>query len=130
MVTFAKTATFALAASALASAAPAMADPYDGYRHHGSGDAAGAAIAGGIIGLALGAIIASSGNHHNYDDDERRYHARYREQPSWNGQVYYNGAYKNGYNRYYDQRYRRGYQQGYSPDSYQQSHDGSYERGQ
>ena len=65
MVTFAKKATLALAlaASALASATPAMADPYYGGHHRGrGGDTAGAAIVGGIIGIALGAIIASSSN--------------------------------------------------------------------
>ncbi len=131
MVTFAKKATLALAlaASALASAAPAMADPYyGGYRHHeGGGDTAGAAIAGGIIGLALGAIIASSGNHHR-DYNERRYDGAYRGQPSWNGQVYNNDGYNNGYNNQYDQRYRGGYQQGYSRDGYPQRNDGYYER--
>lgn len=57
-----------LAATAITSATPAMADPY--YRGHRGGDATGAAIAGGIIGLALGAIIASSANrsHDRYAD--------------------------------------------------------------
>jgi hypothetical protein len=131
MVTAAKKATLALAlaASALASATPALADPYyGGYRHHDrGGDTAGAAIAGGIIGLALGAIIASSSNHHRRDYDERRYDGAYRGQPSWNGQVYNNG-YNGGYQGQYDQRYRGGYQQGYSRDGYPQGNDGYYER--
>ena len=50
-----------LAATALTSVTPAMADPYHRGRR-GGGDATGAAIAGGIIGLALGAIIVSSAN--------------------------------------------------------------------
>ena len=54
-----------LAATAITSATPAMADPY--YGHRRGGDATGAAIAGGIIGLALGAIIASSANNHHND---------------------------------------------------------------
>jgi hypothetical protein len=56
-------ATAALAATAIATiASPAMADPWRGgyYRHHG-GDSTGAAIAGGIVGLAVGAAIAGSG---------------------------------------------------------------------
>ncbi|MBC2651087.1 hypothetical protein H7F50_14440 [Novosphingobium flavum] len=53
-----------LAATAVTSVTPAMADPYYG-RRRGGGDATGAAIAGGIIGLALGAIIASSANRNN-----------------------------------------------------------------
>ena len=54
-----------LAATAIISATPAMADPY--YGHRRGGDATGAAIAGGIIGLALGAIIASSANNRRND---------------------------------------------------------------
>lgn len=54
-----------LGATALtAVATPAMAQPYY-ERHHSNG--AGAAIAGGIIGLALGAMIASSANNHHGD---------------------------------------------------------------
>jgi len=130
MVTFAKKATLALAlaASALASATPAMADPYYGnrYRHRG-GDTAGAAIVGGIIGIALGAIIASSSNNNRGRDyDDRRYdpHAngQWRGQPSWNNQPSWNG------NSQYDQRYRGGYQQGYSRDGYPQGNDGYYDR--
>jgi hypothetical protein len=52
-----------LGATALTAASPAMADSYRGY--HRGGDTTGAAVAGGIIGLALGAIIASSANNHN-----------------------------------------------------------------
>ena len=55
-----------LAATAFTSVTPAMADPYSRGRH-GGGDATGAAIAGGIIGIALGAIIASSANSHRND---------------------------------------------------------------
>jgi len=131
MISFAKKATLALAlgASALASATPAMADPYyGGYRQHRGGDSTGAAIAGGLIGLALGAIIVSASNNNRHRDyADRRYdngyNARYRGQPSWNG-----GYYNNGYNNQYDQRYRGGYQQGYSRDGYPQGNDGYYER--
>jgi hypothetical protein len=53
-----------LAATAITSATPAMADPYNRGRR-GGGDATGAAIVGGIIGIALGAIIVSSANNRN-----------------------------------------------------------------
>lgn len=87
-MSFFKKATLAtvLGATALTAATPAMADPYRGnYRHR---DNTGAIVAGGIIGLALGAVIASSANnHHNryadrgwqwrdgyyWDRDGRRY---------------------------------------------------------
>lgn len=127
MFTIAKKAVLAvtLAATALASATPAMADPYygggyGGYRHHG-GDSTGAAIAGGIIGLALGAIIVSAANsNHNRDRDYayRRYDNRYRGQPSWQGA--YNGD-------PYDQRYQGG-QPGYTRDGYPETQDGYYDR--
>jgi len=50
----------------------ASARPYDGWRgehaYHNH-DAAGAAIAAGLFGLVLGAAIASSSHHHDYDRD-------------------------------------------------------------
>lgn len=50
-----------IGAMALATASPAMADGWrGGYYRHGGGDSTGAAIAGGIVGLAVGAAIASS----------------------------------------------------------------------
>jgi len=60
-----------LAASALAAtAAPATARDY--YRHHDNG--AGVAIGAGIVGLALGAVIASNHNDRYRDRyDDRRY---------------------------------------------------------
>lgn len=50
-----------LAASTVAAlaATPAMADRGPGGYHRGGGNVAGAAIAGGIVGLAVGALIAS-----------------------------------------------------------------------
>jgi len=121
MISFAKKATLALAlgASALASATPAMADPYGGYRRHRGGDSTGAAIAGGLIGLALGAIIVSASNNNRHRDHaDRRYETRYRGQPTWNGA--YNGD-------PYDQRYQNG-QPGYTRDGYPQGNDGYYDR--
>ncbi|MEI6642414.1 MAG: hypothetical protein WCL10_10280 [Novosphingobium sp.] len=127
MITFAKKATLALAlaASALATATPAMADPYyGGYRHHRGGDSTGAAIAGGLIGLALGAIIVSASNNNRHRDyADRRYdnsgYRRYRGQPTWNGA--YNGD-------PYDQRYQQGGQPGYTRDGYPEGNDGYYDR--
>lgn len=98
MFSFAKKATLAtaLVASALASASPAMAHDY--YDRRGGGDTAGAAIAGGIIGLALGAIIVSSSNKHRHGHDYRDYR---------DGQYYGYNRYNNGY--YRDYRNYRGY---------------------
>jgi hypothetical protein len=95
----------ALAASALASATPAMArDHY--YRHNG--DSAGAAVAGGIIGLALGAIIASSAGRHDRDYDYRRRGWEWRDGYYWDRQGH---RYDRDGRRYSDDDYyaRRGY---------------------
>lgn len=100
----------AVAATALASATPAMADPYRSY-HRGNGDATGAAIAGGIIGLALGAIIVSSTQHRDRDRyDSERY---YRQRGGYNG--YYNDNWRNrdGY-RYDNDGRPYGYDRGYN----------------
>jgi hypothetical protein len=75
-----------LAATALTGASPAMAQTYRGSTTHRGGDATGAAIVGGVIGLALGAIIASSANHRN---DANRYADRgwqYRDGYYWDRQ--------------------------------------------
>jgi hypothetical protein len=83
-----------LAATALSAATPAMARPY--YGHRGS-DNTGAVVAGGIIGLALGAIIASSANNHRHDDYRYRYADRgwtWRDGYYWDGdghRYYQNG---------------------------------------
>ena len=96
----------ALFATALASATPALADEYR-YRRHGDGDTAGAAVVGGIIGLAIGALIASSGKnkHHRCDgdrDDDRRCYRQYED-------GYNNGGYpQGGYYGNNDGRYNNG----------------------
>lgn len=97
----------ALAATALGTALPAQAQRYGGYRgggyHHRGGDATGAAIIGGIVGLGVGAAIASSNN-------DRRYDRRgYYDEPYNNGYYrdgYYNDGYNNGY--YNRPQYRGG----------------------
>ncbi|WP_404482331.1 hypothetical protein [Novosphingobium sp. BL-52-GroH] len=69
---FKKTALAAgLAATALASTTPAMARDY----HRGNDNTAAVAIGAGILGLAVGAIAASSSNRNDryYDD---RYEGR------------------------------------------------------
>lgn len=117
-MTILKKATLAtvLGATALTAATPAMADPYYGNRR--GGDTTGAAIAGGIIGLALGAIVASSVNNRNDD------HNRYAERGwTWRNGYYWdregrrfdrNGRHSDQRGTYYD---RRGYDdRGYGQD--------------
>ena len=120
-----------LAATALTSVSPAMAQSYQGRRHNG-GDATGAAIIGGGIGLALGAIIASSGkNNHNRHADRGwqwrdgyywdRQGRRYYENGTPCDDDGYDGQYHGGQDRRYEggQRYynRRGYDdRGYGRD--------------
>ena len=61
----------ALAATALTTAVPADAQRYGrggyGYRGHRGGDAVGAAVLGGILGLGVGAAIAGSNRNRYYD---------------------------------------------------------------
>lgn len=59
-----------LAATTLTAAVPAEAQWRGGYRGHrgGGGDAAAGAIIGGIVGLGLGAAIASNNNRGGYYD--------------------------------------------------------------
>jgi fatty acid desaturase len=81
MKTIVKKAALGLALGATAigmTAAPAQAQRYRHYHHHG--DTTGAALLGGVIGLGVGAAIASSNNDRYYD---RGY--------------YNNGYYDNGY---------------------------------
>ena len=78
----------ALAASTLVAVAPADAQYYRGRHHRGNGDAAAGAIIGGIVGLGLGAAIASSNRDRYYDrgyngyyDAPRAYHYNNYPQP-------------------------------------------------
>jgi hypothetical protein len=104
----------ALAVGAMAVSTSAGArDRY--YRHHG-GDTAGAAIAGGIIGLALGAAIASSNDRDRYYDG---YYGRprgyyYRSYPRYRYYRAYprNYYYYDSYPRYY-RHGGRGWQRGW-----------------
>lgn len=111
-----------LGATALTAASPAMADPY--YGHRRGGDTTGAAIAGGIIGLALGAIVASSVNK-NRDVHQHRYAERgwtWRDGYYWDreGRRYHRDGRRydgdGGDRGYYD---RRGYDdRGYGRNDY------------
>lgn len=113
-----------LTATAL-SAVPADAQRrHDGYRHHRGGDATGAAILGGIAGLAIGAAIASGNNRDrdvyyrergyrpDYDSYYYRSHGYYPQDGyyAWNYQR--NGYYnrhcwiENRYDRYYGRSMR------------------------
>lgn len=116
-------AALTLTAVAAGAALPADAQPrrdyrydqgsrYDRDRHNDTG----VAIAAGVLGLALGAAIASN-NHSN----SSRYYS---------GSSYGNGYYSNGYdNRYgYGSGYGSGYGYGYGYDSYGRGYDSSYGR--
>lgn len=110
------TAALVLAATTLSVATTAEArDRY--YRGHGGDDAA-IAIGAGIVGLAIGAMIADRGDRHYYDRayyPKRRY-VRVRGYPDY----YY---YYDGYpNRYYRDRYYTRYYQPYYRDRYRSSY--------
>lgn len=96
----------AMAATALTAAAPADAQRYRGYRgHRGGGDVAAGALLGGIVGLGLGAAIASNDRGRYYDRGGYYYDAPprviYRERYYAPAPVY-RGYYDRGY-------YDRGY---------------------
>ena len=96
----------ALAASTVAAVAPAEAQY---YRRHRGGDATGAAIVGGIIGLGVGAAIASSNNRDRYYDRGRSYDRGYAYDQGYYNQSYYNDGYNyQPRNNYYND-YRRSY---------------------
>ncbi|MDP1028096.1 hypothetical protein Q5H91_12810 [Sphingomonas sp. KR1UV-12] len=58
----------ALAATALTAAAPADAQRWGRYRHYDrGGNAAAGAVLGGIVGLGIGAAIASNNRSRYYD---------------------------------------------------------------
>jgi hypothetical protein len=111
----------ALAATALTSVTPAMAQgypgDYGGYRHRDRGDSTGAAIIGGVIGIAIGALIASGGNKKNK-------HKRHRADLEYRDGSYYDreGRRCDRDGRPYDedQGYyqRRGYNGGYADRGY------------
>ena len=82
-----------IASTVALSAAPADAQRY--RRHHHHGDDAGWAIGAGILGLGVGAAIASSNRRDRY----------------YGGGNYYGGSYDRGYygDPYYDGYYSRPY---------------------
>jgi len=93
-----------LGAVALAFASPAMAR--DHYRGDRGGDDAAIAIGAGLIGLAIGAAIASDNDDRYYD---RRYYGGY-----YGGGGYYYPQYRGryvyrDYPRYDRRDYRRSY---------------------
>lgn len=96
-----------VATGALAGATPALADPYrggwhGGYEHHGGG--AGVAVAAGILGLAVGAAIASDHPHRTVVYEEPAYvppppPRAYYVRPGW---VWQDGYYWDGDGYRYD----------------------------
>ncbi len=105
----------ALAAMTLGSVSPAMAQGYpygnggydNSYRHRDRGDTTGAAVIGGIVGIAIGALIASGGN-----KNQNRYRDR-----GW--------QWRDGY--YWDRegrRYDRDGRQAHDTDGYYRGRDG------
>ncbi|MFK4873110.1 hypothetical protein [Novosphingobium sp. ZW T3_23] len=97
----------ALAATALASATPAMAR--DHYRNNDN--TAAVAIGAGVIGVALGAILASNNNRDRdrYRDD-RYYGSSYGSAYNSSWQYRDGGRHsRDDYDRYQRGDYRRGY---------------------
>ncbi|MFT4055329.1 MAG: hypothetical protein QM681_12550 [Novosphingobium sp.] len=109
MTIFKKTAlAVGLAATALATTTPAMARDW----HRGNDNTAAVAIGAGILGLAVGAIAASSSRDNDRYDDGRYYSSSwsYRDGYYWDrdGHRYSRGDYER-YNRDHRDDERRGY---------------------
>jgi hypothetical protein len=112
-----------LAATALASTTPAMARDY----HRGNDNTAAVAIGAGILGLAVGAIAASSNNRNDRYYDNDRYYASdwsYRDGYYWDG----NGG---RHDRDEYQRYNQGNRGDYGRGDYGRGNQGrdDYRRG-
>jgi len=106
----------AVGAMALATT-PADARGY--YRHH-HGDDAAVAIGAGILGLAVGAAIASGNNDRYYDG---YYNDGYYNYPYYNGYAYYTP----GYTTYY-YPYTYPYNNGYWYNGYRYDNGWFYDR--
>lgn len=87
----------AMAATALAAAAPADAQRWRGRHYNRGGDVAAGALIGGVIGLGLGAAIASN-----------------NRGPGWRGGGYYGGGgyYDRGF---YPRPYYNNFRYNYRP---------------
>ena len=121
-----------LAATALVTTTPAMARDY----HRGGDDKAAIAIGAGIVGLAIGAIVAGSNKRDRYDD---RYYVRdgwYYDQGYYynrQGSRYDRRDWQRRYGDRYDRRYRDRHQdrdyynrRGYGGRSYNDGYNGRY----
>lgn len=118
----------ALAASTLAAVAPAAADAQryrGGYRYNRGGiSPGGAAVLGGILGLGVGAAIASSNRDRYYDRGyyadgyyyDRRPRVVYRDRYYAPPRVIYRD--RRFRDRYYGDRYYDGYPRGGYRDGY------------
>ena len=101
------------------------AQAHDRRYHRGDGDAA-AIIGAGIVGLAVGALIADSNDRHYYDRDYYRYR-RYVTVSGYPGYYYY---YDRNPGRYYrDRYYNRHYGRSYDRRYYDRRHYNRWERG-
>ena len=96
-----KSAAFALGGVSVALAVPAQAR--DRYYDRGGGDDAAIAIGAGVVGLALGAALASNNRDRDYYYEDDYYQPR---------EIYYQSYpryYQNYEYRSYPRHYRRGY---------------------
>jgi hypothetical protein len=100
-----------LAATALTAAAPADAQRYRRY-NRGGGDVAAGAVLGGIVGLGIGAAIASSNRNRYYD---RGYYDRgyYPRGYAYDRGYVYDRRFERRQARQARRAYRRGYRDGY-----------------
>jgi hypothetical protein len=94
-------------------------------QHHGGGGDAAAIIGAGIVGLAIGALIADSDDDHYYD---RGYYPsrRYVSVHGYPDHYYYYDGFPN---RYYRDRYYGRYYGNYYSNYYSRRHNNRWNRG-
>ncbi|CAN5383927.1 hypothetical protein BH09PSE3_BH09PSE3_18790 [soil metagenome] len=109
----------ALGASALTATAPAEAQRYGG-RHYGGGHYghrggdAGLAVGAGILGLAVGAAIASDRRGDGYYDRGYRGYRGYYGRPYYNDGYYYDGPRYRNYRSCWSERVWDDYRGGWA----------------
>jgi hypothetical protein len=118
-------------AAALLAGSFAVATTAEARNRHRGNDTAAIAIGAGIVGLAVGALIADRDDGYYYDRDYYP-HRRYVRVTGYPGYYYYYDGYPNRYyrDRYYGQYYGRRYSnrsdRGYYGNRWNRGYDRSY----
>lgn len=102
--------------SAIAATAVMAASPAEARRYHRDHDRTGAVIAAGVVGLAIGAALASSSRDRYYYRDRYYDDYYYDRYPRYREYYYYDRPYPRYRDYYYYDRPRRRYRDRYHYD--------------